>query len=93
MDADLPKWEKSCEAARQLRQDLVDGYIDVRAYKPKTIDTMRNLFFMQYPLHRFTNNLLNIVSDYQVAKPLGEEALQIWVKDEKMPSSSGKCIQ
>jgi len=68
MDTDPPKWEKSCEAARQLRQDLVDGYIDVRTYKPKTVHTMRNPLFTQYPLHRFTNNLRNIVSDYQASK-------------------------
>jgi len=93
MDADPPNWEKSCKAARKLQQDLVDGCIDVRTYKPKTVHTMRNPLFTQYPLHRFTNNLRNIMSNYQVAKLLGEEALQIWVIDGKMPSSSGKCIQ
>jgi len=76
MDADPTlRWDKHTEAAKQLRQDLVDSYIDIRSYKPKTFRAMRDLLFTQYPLHRFTNNLRNVVSSYQAAKALGEEAL------------------
>jgi hypothetical protein len=93
MDAVPPDWNKTCEAAKQLRQDLVDGFIDARNYKPKTVHKMRAPLFTQYSLHRFSNNLRNVVSGYQAAKALGEEALQTWLKEGAIPSSSGKWLQ
>ena len=94
MDADPTlRWDRHTEAAKQLRQDLVDGYIDIRSYKPKTVRAMRDPLFTQYPLRRFTNNLRNVVSGYQAAKALGEEALQTWLKEGTIPSSSGKWLQ
>jgi len=94
MNVNPPDWKKTCEAARQLRQDLVDGYIDVRTYKPRLLAQSFFFYAVSFAL------LHELYTKYCVRLPSGQAAWRRCTTDMgqkwKMPSSSssnGKCTQ
>ena len=87
MDNEPKNWSKSCEAAKQLREDLAQGRINPKDYKPKHVHQMRESF-QNYALNRFANNLKNVVADYLSAVSLGDDAVASWVESGKLPTGS-----
>ena len=84
MDAETKGWSKSCDAAKQLRQDIVDGVINVKSYKASNVQAMRPVY-APYPKTRFSSNLRNIVTEYNLVSQLGEDAVQQWLPEGKIP--------
>ena len=89
MDAETKTWSKTCEAAKQLRQDIADGVINVKAYKASNVQSMRTVY-APYPKTRFASNMRNIVTEYNIVAQLGEEAVQLWIPEGKMPAGSNE---
>ena len=85
MDAEPKIWNRSCEAAKQLRQDLAEGIIDPRSYKPAVVQKTRDVY-LTYPRSRFSSNMRNIVTDFEVVSQLGSEKVMEWVESGKPPS-------
>ena len=81
----LKYWTRTCEAAKQLRKDLAEGIIDPRSYKPALVQKKRDVY-LTYPRSRFSSNMRNIVTDFEVVSQLGSEKILEWVETEKPPS-------
>jgi len=86
MDAEAKPWSKTCKAAVQLRKDLVDNLINPDNYKPSNVQQTRPDLYGKYPKTKFASNFRNIVTQFKVVAPLGEEAISHWMPEGKLPT-------
>ena len=82
MDAEPKNWSRSCEAAKQLRIDLVEGIIDPDD-APKVVQSTRPVY-MKVPKTKFAPNYRNLANDFVMMRQLNDEcAIKAWVEDGK----------
>ena len=85
MDADPKIWNGSCEAAKQLQKDLAKGIIDPGNHKSALVQKKRDVY-LAFPKSRFSFNLRNIVTNFEVVSQLGSEKIMEWVETGRPPS-------
>ena len=85
MNVEPKNWSRSCEAAKQLRKDLAEDIIDPRSYKPALVQKTRDVY-LAFPKSRFSSNMRNIVTDFEVVSQLGSEKIMEWVETGRPPS-------
>ena len=74
MDAEPKTWTRTCEGARQLRQDLANGIVKSKNAKPSLIQPTREVY-LAYTKTRFAANLRNSIADFEAVSQLGEEVV------------------
>ena len=83
------RWSKTCQAARFLREDFVQGAIAADSFDPKQVQSTRTEY-MEYDPACFARNIAQISRDFVKASDAGTTFLQKWLEDGKVPTDSGK---
>ena len=84
------RWSKSCQAAKLLRQDFVQGAIAADSFDPKHVQSTRTEY-MEYEPVCFARNISQISRDFVKAADSGTTFLEKWLEDGKLSAdSSGK---